>query len=117
MKKGALLLLPLLLIVAACHSGQAVRDRRFWNGSVELSDGITVPLRMSLDFSTARPVGYFLVGDEKTTIPEVSRTGDSVTLAFSEYGAEIRSTWDGARLNGNYFRVRSNGPKWLKFTA
>src|SRR5262249_42496793 len=77
----------------------------------------SVPLRMSLDFSGSKPNGYFLVGDEKTAIPEIARSGDSVTLAFSEYQAEIRSTWDGARLSGNYLRIRTSGTKSFKFTA
>lgn len=84
---------------------------------MELPGGITVPLRMSLDLSASKPTGYFLVGDEKTVIPEVSKNGDSVVLAFSEYGAEIRATWDGAKLKGNYLRIRSTGTKSFKFAA
>jgi thiol-disulfide isomerase/thioredoxin len=88
-----------------------------WQGTVELADGVLVPLRMSLDFSGGRPAGYFLVGDEKTQIPEISKKGDAVTLGFSEYSAEIQATWDGAQLSGNYLRIRPDGTKSLKFTA
>ena len=88
-----------------------------WTGSVELPNSIVVPLRMQLDFAEAKPAGYFLVGDEKTLIPEVSKSGNLVTLGFSEYGAEIRADWDGAHLNGSYLRIRSDGTKSFKFTA
>jgi thiol-disulfide isomerase/thioredoxin len=88
-----------------------------WDGSVELPDGIVVPLRMSLDLSDGKTAGYFLVDDEKTPIPEISRNGDSLTLRFSEYGAEIRAYWTGNELSGNYLRIRPDGTKWLKFNA
>jgi len=88
-----------------------------WNGTVELPEHISVPLRMNLDFSGASAAGYFLVGEEKTPIPEISRTGNSVTLGFSEYGAEIRATWENDQLKGNYLRIRSDGTTSFKFTA
>src|SRR5262245_41805875 len=115
--KNRVLLLLSLLILAGCQRKASVPDNASWTGSVELPDGITVPLRMNLDFSAGKPAGYFLVADEKTAIPEISKNGDSVTLAVSEYGAEIRAVWDGARLNGNYLRIRSDGTKSFKFAA
>src|SRR5262249_48766161 len=42
---------------------------------------------------------------------------DSITLGFSEYSAEVRASWDGKQLSGNYLRIRSDGTKTLKFTA
>ena len=88
-----------------------------WNGIVQLFDGITVPFRMNLDLSGQRPFGYFLVGDEKTKILEISQKGDSLTLSFSEYSAEIRAAWNGSQLVGHYLRIRSDGTKSLHFTA
>ena len=117
MKNGGLLLIIVLLSVAGCHAGRAMPEQGMWQGSVELPAGISVPLRMELDFSAAMPGGYFLVGDEKTPIPEISKSGDSVTLRFSEYSAEVRATWNGSHLNGKYLRIRSDGTKSLKFTA
>ena len=71
MKNGGLLLIVVLLSVAGCHGGRAMPEQGMWQGSVELPEGISVPLRMNLDFSAAVPTGYFLVGDEKTPIPEI----------------------------------------------
>jgi thiol-disulfide isomerase/thioredoxin len=105
------------MILGACQSRQSMPDHSTWEGTVELPEGISVPLRMSLDFSGAMPAGYFLVDDEKTPIPEISKTGDSVRLGFSEYSAEVRATWDGTQLSGNYLRIRADGTKSLKFTA
>jgi thiol-disulfide isomerase/thioredoxin len=106
-----------LLLLADCRQRSPMPENSSWTGTVELPDGISVPLRMNLDLSGAKPNGYFLVGDEKTPIPEIERSGDSLTLSFSEYGAEIRSTWDGSRLAGNYLRIRADGTKSFKFTA
>jgi thiol-disulfide isomerase/thioredoxin len=92
-------------------------EQSMWDGSVELPEGIVVPLRMSLDLSDGKTAGYFLVDDEKTPIPEISRNGDSLTLRFSEYGAEIRANWTGNQLSGNYVRIRSDGTKSIKFNA
>src|SRR5262245_48590854 len=64
-----------------------------WSGTVDLKDGVFVPFKMELDFSSTHPRGFFLVGDEKTPIPEISKMNDSVVLGFSEYGAEVRATW------------------------
>src|SRR5262245_34048151 len=110
------LLLFLLLILANCRPHSPMPERSMWDGSVELPEGIVVPLRMSLDLSDGKTAGYFLVDDEKTPIPEISRSGDSLTLRFSEYGAEIRAKWNGNQLSGNYLRIRSDGTKSIKFS-
>src|SRR2546425_329855 len=117
MKNRAFLLLFPILILESCRANRSVPDRSMWDGTVELREGISVPFRMNLDFSGARPTGYFLVGDEKTPIPEISKNGDSLMLGFSEYSAAIRSTWNGRQLIGSYLRIRSDGTKSLKFTA
>jgi thiol-disulfide isomerase/thioredoxin len=117
MKNRAFLLVCVLVIIGGCHAGGPMPERGMWEGSVELPEGISVPLRMALDFSAATPGGYFVVGDDKTPIPEIVKKGDSITLRFSEYSAEVRATWNGSRLRGNYLRIRSDGTKALKFTA
>jgi thiol-disulfide isomerase/thioredoxin len=117
MKNRTLLFLILGLAFAACQRRQSIPDHSIWAGTVELENGIAVPLRMDLDFSGAKPAGYFLVGEEKTSIPEISREAESVTFGFTEYGAEIKALWNGSTLSGNYFRIRSDGTKSLKFTA
>ncbi len=72
---------------------------------------------MFLDLHSKNEKGYFLVGDEKTIIPELSRQGNSITFTFSEYGAEMRGTWNGRELNGTYLRHRLEGITSLNFSA
>jgi len=106
-----------LVLVVSCRPA-TMPEQSTWTGSVDLpDDGISVPLRMDLDFSASKPSGYFLVGDEKTPIPEITRNGDALTLGFSEYSAQIRATWNGRELAGTYDRIRSDGTKSFKFVA
>ena len=117
MKNRGLLLLSLSVFLVGYGCQRSIPERTMWDGIVQLPDDITVPFRMMLDFSSERPSGYFLVADEKTPIPEISRSGDSLTLGFSEYSAEIRAVWNGSQLVGHYLRIRSDGTKSLHFTA
>src|SRR5262247_765456 len=116
MKNPRLLLFSALLVLTGCRD-EPMPVTSMWNGTVELRDGISVPLRMNLDFSESKPAGYFQVADEKIPIPEITKNGDSVTLAFSEYAAEIKANWNSGRLSGNYLRIRSDGTKSLTFIA
>src|SRR5262245_66307106 len=109
--------LLILMTLAACTNRSPMPARAMWNGSVELPGGIFVPLRMSLDFSGEKPVGFFLVGDEKTAIPEIARNENSVMLGFSEYRAEVQLVWNGRQLIGNYRRFRKEGTKSLTVYA
>jgi len=112
---GAFLLLA-LLVLAACS--KAMPEQATWAGTIELAQGnVHVPFHMVLDLRSPKPTGYFLVGDEKTPIPEITRQGESLTFGFSEYGAEMRGTWDGGQLNGTYARHRRQGDTLLKFSA
>ena len=89
-----------------------------WNGTIELAQGrITLPFRMFLDLRSTKPTGYFLVGEEQSPIPEIMRQGDSLAFGFSEYGAEMRGTWDGAQWRGTYVRRRGGQTTSLKFSA
>ena len=117
MKNRGLLFLFLSVFLIGYGCQRSIPDRTMWDGIVELPDGITVPFRMSLELPGERPSGYFLLGDEKNPIPEISRNGDSLTLGFSEYSAEIRAVWNGSQLVGHYLRIRSDGTKSLHFTA
>src|SRR5215831_8188972 len=82
-------------MLSACRSGSSFPEKSAWSGRVELGDGVIVPLQMNLDLSGTKPSGYFVIGDEKAPIPEITRDNQSVVLGFSEYGAEIRASWDG----------------------
>jgi thiol-disulfide isomerase/thioredoxin len=90
-------------------------DKSFWSGTLELAPGVALPFQMSLDLSGAS--GYFLVAEDKTPIPELTRSGNDVTIKFSEYGAEMRGTWDGGELRGTYLRIRPAGTKSFPFSA
>src|ERR1041385_130570 len=97
---------------------RAFPEQGTWNGTVELANGaIHLPFQMSLDLRATRPTGYFLIGDEKAPIPEITRHEDSLTFEFSEYGAEMSGTWNGSQLNGTYIRHRPEGMTTLKFSA
>jgi thiol-disulfide isomerase/thioredoxin len=87
-----------------------------WRGTLQLPE-ITIPFRMELDLSGGKPAGSFIVGNEKTPIPEIARNQNALTFSFSEYGAEMRGTWDGERLNGEYLRHRADGTKSFSFSA
>ncbi|PYS15709.1 MAG: hypothetical protein DMG17_14030, partial [Acidobacteria bacterium] len=110
------LVLLALLFLSACH--RAMPEQATWAGTIDLAQGkVHVPFRMVLDLRSGKPAGYFLVADEKTPIPEITRQGDSLIFGFSEYGAEMRGMWNGARLNGTYIRHRTRGDTLLNFSA
>jgi thiol-disulfide isomerase/thioredoxin len=107
----------LLLLILSSGCRRAMPEQSAWNGTLELAEGVALPFRMELDLSAEKPGGHFLVGDEKTPIPEISRDGDSLVLTFSEYGAEMRGVWDGGQWVGNYLRHRSDGTTSFEFAA
>ena len=105
-----------LLFLPSCR--RPMPEQGTWVGTIELAQGnIHVPFRMELDLRSTKPTGSFLVADEKTVIPEITRQDDYVLFEFSEYGAEMRGTWDGHQLNGTYLRHRTQSDTLLKFTA
>jgi thiol-disulfide isomerase/thioredoxin len=106
-----------LVLLVGCDRPHSMPANSIWKGVVKLPDAIDVPFRMTLDFSSDKPSGFFLTGDEATPIPEISRNGDSVTLRFSEYSAEIQAAWNGSELRGNYLRIRSDETKSFPFAA
>src|SRR5262252_4773878 len=115
MKNRRRFLLVLVLLLAGCNRQPlSMPEHSNWSGAVELPGEIMVPFRMDLDFAGSKPTGSFIVGDEKTAIPEIFRNGDSVILRFSEYGAEVRAAWNGIGLVGNYLRIRSGGTTSFK---
>src|SRR5437867_2879308 len=104
-----------LILLSGCQP--AMPAHSIWNGSVELAEGKFVPFRFSLDLRTPAPTGFFLVGEEQTPIPEISRQGKALVFRFSEYGAEMRGTWDGRQWKGTYRRYRAGSTTSLNFTA
>jgi thiol-disulfide isomerase/thioredoxin len=109
----------ILLIACLALSGCGQKPlplQATWKGTLQLPE-TTVPFRMELDLSSAKPAGHFIVGSEKTAIPELIRNDNALTLNFSEYGADMRASWDGKELKGEYRRLRSSGNKTFPFTA
>jgi len=104
-----------LLALMSCQKNP-FPQRGTWNGTLRLPEA-TIPFRMELNFSDSKPTGNFIVGNEKTSIPEISRNGDALTFSFSEYGAEMRAVWDGHELKGDYLRLRASGTKTFPFSA
>jgi thiol-disulfide isomerase/thioredoxin len=104
-----------LLGLAACQPAP-LPSNATWRGTLELPE-TTIPFRMELNLSGEKLAGAFIVGNEKTPIPEISRNGNALTFSFSEYGAEMHGTWDGKQLNGDYLRYRTAGTKSFAFSA
>jgi thiol-disulfide isomerase/thioredoxin len=105
--------------VAALATGcaAAVPDSSTWSGEIQLAPGKNLAFTVNMDFSTSTPNGYFEVGTERTAIPEMSRSGESLNLNFSEYGAEMRGAWDGGTWSGVYLRHRTTGTTSFPFSA
>jgi thiol-disulfide isomerase/thioredoxin len=114
---GIATLALILLVCASCTHKQPIPEKSAWAGTVELTPGVNLPFQMNLDLANPRPTGYFLIGDEQAPIPEIERMGDDVTFKFSEYGAEMRGTWNGRDWTGKYLRIRSTETKSFNFTA
>ena len=102
------------LLFASCQRAP-IPENAAWNGSVQLPE-VKVPIHMELNLAGSKPAGFFINGTEKTPIPEIALQGDSITFNFSEYGADMRATWNGKLLTGEYRRIRSSGTKTFPFT-
>lgn len=102
-----------LLVFASCRPSP-LPSNATWRGTLQLPE-TSLPFRMELDLSG--PAGAFIVGTEKIPIPEISRNDNTLTFTFSEYGAEMRGTWDGKQLKGDYLRYRTAGTKSFPFSA
>src|SRR5262245_47892599 len=88
-----------------------------WHGTVELAPGKLVSFKAELAPQATPPVGRLLVGNELVPVPEISITGNSLVLSFSEYGAEMRGTMEGKTWSGEYLRHRAEGTRSFKFSA
>ncbi|HET9219552.1 MAG TPA: TlpA disulfide reductase family protein [Terriglobia bacterium] len=88
-----------------------------WIGSVELAPGKTVMFKAELDLQSVPPIGYLIVGDERSPIPEISVNGDLLRFDFSEYGADMLGTFNGKTWQGEYRRHRENATKSFRFLA
>ena len=112
--KPSSIVLPLFLILVGCQ--KPIPERAFWTGQLLRTDGKALPFRAFIDLQSPAPNAFFLVGQERTQIPEIQREGDSLNFIFSEYGAAMRGVLRGDRWEGNYIRYR-NKPIAIPFTA
>lgn len=110
------MLCVLTVILAGCGT-EPLPERSSWAGTLQLDGGKALAFRMELDLASEEPVGYFLVGNERVPIPEISRDGHSLAFKFSEYGAEMHGVWDGRSWKGEYLRHRAEGTKSFPFSA
>jgi thiol-disulfide isomerase/thioredoxin len=104
-----LYLLNVLLFVALSACSRPMPEH--WTGTLSLPEGTQIPFEMNLSLAGPKPSGHFVVGNEKTPIPEISWDGKALDFQFSEYGADMHVTWDGSQLSGEYRRIRSSGTK------
>ena len=112
--KSSAILLTLSFILASCQP--PTPEQSFWNGRLERTDGKAIPFRVYIDLHSVTPSGYFVVGDERTPIPEIQRDRDSLNFIFSEYSAAMRGVLYGNRWQGNYIRYRAT-PISVPFSA
>jgi thiol-disulfide isomerase/thioredoxin len=88
-----------------------------WTGRIQLAPDKTLSFAAELDLRAKPPFGFFVVGDERIPIPEVSLVGTALVLNFSEYGAEMRGVLEGTSWTGQYLRHRADGTKSFDFSA
>ncbi len=106
--------LLLALIIAGCS--QKAPDQSFWNGTLLRTDGKKIAFRAFVSLEPSSTSAYFVVGDEKTPVPEVQYQSDSLIFFFPEYHAAMRGTVRGNDWSGNYIRYRQT-PVAVPFTA
>jgi thiol-disulfide isomerase/thioredoxin len=102
------------LVAAGCQP--PTPRQAMWSGRLQRTDSKTIPFQAFVDLQTQPPTGYFLVGGERTPIPEITHTGDSLAFLFSEYNAAMRGILSGATWRGAYVRYRSTTMS-IPFTA
>ena len=112
--KSLSIVLSIILLLVGCQ--KPTPEKTHWDGELHRSDGKNIPFRAFIDLQSATPSGYFLVGDERTPIPEIQRQGDSLIFVFSEYSAALRGSVQGDRWQGNYIRYRTT-PIAIPFSA
>ncbi len=112
--KPILAILCAALLVDGCQSPPP--PQAIWYGQLHRTDNKMIPFRAFVDLQTQPPTGYFLVGDERTPIPEITHAGDSLTFLFSEYNAAMRGVVRGSTWEGQYIRYRTSTMA-IPFTA
>jgi len=113
MKRRDLLLLP-LFIFYACQ--KPIPEKTTWAGTITLAENRKLPLKLELDLTSSPSSGFFVVGDDRTAIPEIVKNGDSLGIILSEYGSAMLGEWDGKSWNGSFFRYRKDTVR-LDFSA
>lgn len=99
-------IVSVLLFDAGCQ--ERVPTDAIWYGNASLYDGKQLSFTMVIKDSPEGRQAYFLVGDERTEIPEVHVGPDSIVVRIQEYNAAMRLAWDGNGLRGAYERYRDD---------
>jgi thiol-disulfide isomerase/thioredoxin len=94
------------LLVVGCR--KPIPPRSDWTGSLTLVDQRELPFHLVLDFDGPHPTGLFVNGDERTPIPEIRLSGDSLSFILSEYRAAMLGVWDGNEWRGRFYRYRAD---------
>ena len=79
-----------------------------WSGYASVAEDQLLPIHAHLNLTDKPPHGYFEVAGERTEIPEMVYTGDSLRLIFGEYGAVMAGRLSNDRYAGRYVRFRKD---------
>jgi thiol-disulfide isomerase/thioredoxin len=109
-------LLPVSFFLFLMGCQKPIPQQAYWSGALHRTDSTSIPFRAFIDLHATPPSGYFLVGGERTQIPEIEHRRDSLVLLFSGYNAAMRGTLDGAVWRGDYIRYRTT-PMAIPFEA
>lgn len=74
-----------------------------WDATVHAND-VDVPFRFEVIDKSGVVKGWFFNGDEKVVSTDGRFADGILTLEFAQYGAELRATFVGGSLDGNYDR-------------
>ncbi len=103
-------IVPLFLFLFAGCS-EPLPPNATWTGTMTLVDGKQLPFHFTLNLADEQATGFFVNGDERTAIPEIRHSGDSLAFIFSEYRSAMLGIWDGTTWRGNFYRYRKDTAK------
>lgn len=92
----------LAVTVAACAGGEGQFEGR-WMGTVDV-DGVQVPFPLEIAGAGPSLQASFFDGDLRVTSTSGHVEGDTVVLAFDQYGTTLKAALNAGRLQGFYDR-------------
>lgn len=104
-----LLLAPLIASAAISGCAESPPQRNGeWVGYAAIAGDRLLPIRATVNVDTTEPNGYFSVAGERTPIPEITVSDDSMEFRFAEYGAVMTGRLESDRFAGRYIRFRED---------